>query len=188
MLVETLQLKKTYLLTSNKLIQTERGKNEDIAELSKNIEVSFQSSKNCSINLQNVEPKEIKLYDVLKIINEVLVKGLVLLKTKIATIEEIIENDQFNTEFSTEFLLNIKTFQSDMALAYIYKKSKKYFEVLDILDKYINDLSKAVESKESRNLLQKILIGFGKNIKYTGVFKKGLKILLTNHYNLAFEI
>ena len=188
MLVETLQLKKTYLLTSNKLIQTERGKNEDIAELSKNIDVSFQSSKNCSINLQNVEPKEIKLYDVLKIINEVLVKGMVLLKTKIATIEEIIENDQFNTEFSTEFLFNIKTFQSDMALAYIYKKSKKYFEVLDILDKYINDLSKAVESKESRNLLQKILIGFGKNIEYTEVFEKGLKILLTNHYNLAFEI
>ena len=69
-----------------------------------------------------MEPKEIKLYDVLKIINEVLVKGMVLLKTKITTIEEIIENDQFNTEFSTEFLFNIKTFQSDMALAYIYKK------------------------------------------------------------------
>jgi len=57
---------------------------------------------------------------------------------------------------------------------------------LDIFDKYINDLSKAVESKESRNLLQKILIVFGKNIEYTKVFEKGLKILLTNHYNLAF--
>ena len=42
-----------------------------------------------------------------------------------------------------------------MALAYIYTKSKKYFEVLDILDKYITDLSKAIEIKESRNLLQK---------------------------------
>ncbi len=57
---------------------------------------------------------------------------------------------------------------------------------MDIFDKYINDLSKAVESKESRNLLQKILIVFGKNIEYTKVFEKGLKILLTNHYNLAF--
>ena len=72
-----------------------------------------------------MEPKEIKLYDVFKIINKVVVKRMVLLKTKITTIEEIIENDQFNTEFSTEFLFNIKTFQSDMALAYIYTKSKK---------------------------------------------------------------
>ena len=55
-----------------------------------------------------MEPKEIKLYDVFKIINKVVVKRMVLLKTKITTIEEIIENDQFNTEFSTEFLFNIK--------------------------------------------------------------------------------
>ena len=184
MLVEILQMKKTYLFNSNNLSENEKG-NIDSVESTKNIKIIFESSKNCPIKIDN---REEKLYDVIKIINEALIKGMVLLKTKTSIIEDIIENDLFNKEYLEEFLKDKNTFTSNMTLAFIYKKTKKYNEVLEILKPYIDDLSKAVENKESRNLLQKILIDFGKNIEYSDIFENGLKILLKYHQSLAFEI
>ena len=188
MLINTLQSKKSYLLT---LIENERNdkvKKIDILEETKNRNIIFESSQNCEINLKDIEPKDIKIYDALKIINEVLIKGMVLLKMNISTIEDIIENDPFNDEYSIKFLEDINTFTSHMTLAYIYKKSKKYIEAFKLLEIYINDLGKTIENKESRTLLQKILIGFGKNPDYIKEFEQGLKILLKSHYLPAFEI
>ena len=188
MLINTLQSKKSYLFSILGNEQSGKGKKIDIVEEAKNKIIIFESSQNCAINLKDIEPKEIKVFDVLKMINDALIKGMVLLEMNISAIEDIIENDQFNEEYSEKFLSNIGTFTSDIILAYIYKKGKKYSEAFTLLEKYINDLSKAVPNKESRNLLQKILIGFGKNPDYTEVFQQGLKILLKNHYYPAFEI
>jgi hypothetical protein len=188
MLITTLQLKKNYLMT---LIETEsnkKGKALDIVEETKNKNILFESSQNCVINLKDNESKDIKLFHVIKMMNEVLMKGMVLMEMSRSSIEELIENDQFNDDYSDEFLSNINTFTSKMALAYIYKKNKKYSEAFKILEKYVNDLSKTIDNKESRNLLQKILIGFGKNYDYAEEFEQGLRILLTNHYLSAFEI
>ena len=60
--------------------------------------------------LKDIEPKEIKVFDVLKMINDALIKGMVLLEMNISAIEDIIENDQFNEEYSEKFLSNIGTF------------------------------------------------------------------------------
>ena len=188
MLINTLQSKKSYLLSILGNEQNEKGRKIDIVEEAKNKIIIFESSQNCDINLKDIEPKEIKVFDVLKMINESLIKSMVLLEMNISAIEDIIENEHFNEEYSEQFLTNIKTFTSKIVLAYIYKKSKKYSEAFKLLEGYINDLSDAVKNKESRNLLQKILIGFGKNPDYTEVFQQGLKILLNNHYYPAFEI
>ena len=188
MLINTLQSKKSYLLSIVESEQNERGKKRDIVAETKNKIITFESSQNCVINLKDAEPKEITIFDVIKMINEILIKGMVLLKRSISTIEDIIENDNYNEEYFEKFLSNINTFTSDITLAYIYKKNQKYSEAFNLLEKYINDLGKTVENKESRNLLQKILIGFGKNQDYVEVFQQGLKILLKNHYLPAFEI
>jgi len=187
MLINTLQSKKAYLLSIAEN-EHERGKKRNAVEETKNKIITFESSQNCIINLKDSEPKEITIFDVIKLINEILIKGMVLLKKPISIIEDLIENDHYNEEYFEKFLSNINTFTSDITLAYIYKKNKKYSEAFDLLEKYINDLGKTVENKESRNLLQKILIGFGKNPDYTEVFQQGLKILLKNHYLPAFEI
>jgi heterodisulfide reductase subunit C len=186
MLISTLQSKKTYLLST--IEREQKGRKIDIVEEAKSRTISFESSQNCDINLKDEEPKDVKIFDVIKIINEVLVKGMVLLKKNISTIEDIIENDQFNEEYSESFLSNINTFTSNMALAYIYKKNKNYSEAFNKLEGYINDLGRTVENKEARTLLQKILISFGKNYEYADVFEQGLKILLKNHFLPAFEI
>ncbi len=188
MLIATLQSKKNYLLSIIENELNEKGKKLDIIEITKNKSIIFESSQNCAINLKDVEPKDIKLFEVFKMINEVLIKGMVLLGMSRKTIEEIIENDQFNEDYSDEFLKNINTFTSDMALAYIYKKNKKYSEAFQLLETYVKDLGKSVENKESRTLLQKILIGFGKNYDYAEEFEQGLRILLKTHYTPAFEI
>ena len=187
MLINTLQSKKAYLLSIAEN-EHERGKKRNAVEETKNKIITFESSQNCIINLKDSEPKEITIFDVIKLINEILIKGMVLLKKPISIIEDLIENDHYNEEYFEKFLSNINTFTSDITLAYIYKKNKKYSEAFDLLEKYINDLGKTIENKESRNLLQKILIGFGKNPDYTEVFQQGLKILLKNHYLPAFEI
>ena len=66
---------------------------------------------------------------------------MVLLKKPISIIEDIIKNDYYNEEYFENFFIN---------------------ESFELLEKYINDFGKTVENKESRNLLQKILIGFFK--------------------------
>ena len=190
MLIETLKSKKVYLLTTIENEFGEKGREIDLAGEARNKVIVFESSQNCVINLKEVEPKDLTVFDVIKMINEVLVKGMVLLKDNISNIEDIVENDEYNkdTEYCEEFLSKINNFTSDMALSYVYKKNRKYAEALKLLEPYINDLGKAIENKEARNLLQKILIGFGRNSDYTDVFEQGLKILLKNHYHLAFEI
>ena len=65
---------------------------------------------------------------------------MVLLKKPISIIEDIIKNDYYNEEYFENFFIKINIFTSVI----------------------INDFGKTVENKESRNLLQKILIGFFK--------------------------
>ena len=190
MLINVLQTKKNYILKSNKLfnISNEKGKNKVTFDSAKNNPLVFDSSQNCSINLKEVQPKSVKLFEVIKIINEVLVKSLVLLKSDISLIEKVIEEDQYQTDFSEEFLSKINTFTSNMALAYIYKKNKKYSEALKLLQPYIDNTDQVYENKQAIKLLQKILISFGKNKDYIEVFDQGLKILLKNNYLHAFEV
>ena len=188
MLITTLQSKKNYLMTIIENESNKKGKNFDLVEESKNKSIAFESSQNCLINLKDCSPKDVKLFQVMKMINEVLMKGMVLMGMSRNSIEELIENDQFNDDYSDEFLLNINTFTSNMALAYIYKKNKKYSDAFKILEKYVDDVGKTIENKESRTLLQKILLGFGKNYDYTEEFEQGIRILLKNHYFTAFEI
>ena len=189
MLINVLQTKKTYILTKYKLINTqkEKGKNIVSFEAAKNNSLKFDSSQNCQIYLKNVEPKDIKLFETLKIINEALVKSMVLLNVDISLIEEVIEEDKYKTDFSEEFLLKINTFMSNMALAYIYKKKKKYNEALKLLEPYIDNNENEDENKYAVNLFKKILISFGKNQDYAEIFEQGLKILLKKHYTDCFE-
>ena len=190
MLVNVLQTKKLYILTKNKLINTQNEKENNILvsfEAAKNNTLKFESSQNGHIYLKNVEPQDIKLLDTLKIINEALVKSMVLLNFDISLIEEVIEEDKCKTDFSEEFLSKINTFTSNMALAYIYKKKKKFMEALKLLEPYLDNTSNEVENKYALNLYKKILISFGKNKDYIEIFKRGLKILLNSHFTDAFE-
>ena len=190
MLINVLQTKKLYILTKNKLINIQNEKEKNILvsfEAAKNNPLKFDSSQNCQINLKNVEPQDIKLFETLKIINEALVKSMILLDLDISLIEEVIEEDKYKTDFSEEFLSKINTFKSNMALAHIYKKKKKYFEALKLLEPYLDNTENEVESKYALKLLKKILISFGKNKDYIEIFKQGLKILLKAHYTDAFD-
>jgi len=112
---------------------------------------------------------------------------MVLLNMDLSLIEEIIENDQYKTDYSEQFLSKINTFTSNMALAYIYKKQKKFNEALKILEPYINNTEKEDENKHAVYLLKKILISFGKNHAYNEIYEQGLKILLNHHQMDAFE-
>jgi len=191
MLINTLTLKKNYLLGKYNLLNIKKDiKNLGLIETAKKTQINFESSQNCPINLKDVEPKNIKLEDVIQIINEVLIKGMILLKKDIEDIENIFENDIFDCEYPEEFFLENKdkSFKNDITLVFIYKKNQKYAEAFKILEKYIDDLGKTVENKKSRTILQNILIGFGKNTDFTDEFEQGLRILLKNHYTPAFEI
>ena len=191
MLVNVLQTKKYYILKSNNLIniQSQKGKNKVVSfESARNNSLKFESSQNCIINLKDIEPKDIKLFEAIKIINEALVKSMVLLETNISLIREIIEDDPYKTDYSEEFLSNVKTFTSNMALACIYKKQKKFTEALKLLEPYINNNDNKKENKDAINLLKKILISFGKNKDYIEVYEQGLKMLIKDHYIDAFEV
>ena len=191
MLSNVLSTKQNYILRNNKLINTqnEKGKNSTISfEAAKNISLKFESSQNCHINLKDIQPKDIKLFEAIRIINESLVKSLVLLNSDILLIEQIIEDDQYKTDYSEEFLSKINTFTSNITLAYIYKKQKKYLEAIKLLEPYIDNTEKEKENKHALNLLKKILISFGKNKDYVDIFEQGLKILLKKHYMEAFDI
>ena len=190
MLVNALQTKKAYILKINNLldIQNEKGKSKAMAfEAAKNNPLKFDSSQNCQINLKDVQPKDITLLETIKIINEALVKSMVLLDEDLLLIEEIIEKDYYRTNYSKEFLLNINSFISNITLAYIYKKYKKYKEAIIILEPYINNIDKEKENKIAVSLLKKILIGFGRNKEYEEIYQQGIKMLLTKHYMQAFD-
>ena len=65
MLINVLQAKKEYILNKNNLINTqkEKGKNVLVSfETAKNNSLKFKSSKIAKINLEYVEPKDIKLF------------------------------------------------------------------------------------------------------------------------------
>ena len=191
MLVNVLQTKKYYILKNNNLvnIQNQKGKTKVVSfESARNNSLKFESSQNCLINLKGIEPKDIKLFEAIKIINEALVKSMVLLETNISLIREIIEDDPYKTDYSEEFLSNVKTFTSNMALACIYKKQKKFTEALKLLEPYINNNDNKKENKDAINLLKKILISFGKNKDYITVYEQGLKMLIKDHYTHAFEV
>ena len=189
MLVKVLHIKKTYILQNNQIINTvkEKGKKKTFQSIKNNI-LTFESSENCSINLQDVQPIDIKLFETIDIINEALVNAMVLLGYDISYIEEIINDDKHTHSYSEEFLKNINTFTSNMALACIYKKNQKYSEAFLLLEPYIDNFDKSEQYLKAVSLLKKILIQFGANTEYTELFKKGIKILLKYHYNIAFEV
>ena len=115
---------------------------------------------------------------------------MVLLETDIIFIIEIINEEKFEIDFSLDFLSELNTFTSNMTLATIYKKQKKFSEALKILEKYINstESSNEKETKQAVDLFKKILISFGKNKNYLDIYEQGLKILVKNHYEDAFEV
>jgi hypothetical protein len=75
-----------------------------------------------------------------------------------------------------------------MALACIYRKNKKYSEAINLLEPFIDNKENSEKNNEAINLLKKILIEFGTNNEYVNLFEKGIKILLKNHSNIAFDI
>ena len=191
MLINTLNSKKNYLLRKYNLFNIKRDlKNITIIEAAKMEIINFQSSQNCVINLKEVEPKEIKLGDVIQMINEVLIKGMIKLGAKIEEIENVFETDIFDNQYPEELFIDNKdkSFNNDIVLVLIYQKNKKYNEAFKILEKHVDNLGNSVENKKSRMILQNILISFGKNNDYTDEFEYGLRILLKNHYSPAFEI
>ena len=82
MLINVLKTKKTYILKTNKLILVvpEKGKKLVTFDSEKNNVLVFESSQNSPINLKEVQPKDIKLFQAIQIINEALVKSMILLK------------------------------------------------------------------------------------------------------------
>ena len=189
MLIKLLQTKKTYILKKNQLpnVLKEKGKKKSFESIKNNI-LTFESSQNCLINLQDVQPTDIKLFETINIINETLVNAMVLLEYGISYIAEIIEDDIHTKSYSEEFLRSINTFTSNMALACIYRKNKKYSEAINLLEPFIDNKENSEKNSEAINLLKKILIEFGTNKEYVNLFEKGIKILLKNHSNIAFDI
>ena len=189
MLIKLLQTKKNYILKKNQLpnVLKEKGKKKSFESIKNNI-LTFESSQNCLINLQDVQPTDIKLFETINIINETLVNAMVLLEYGISYIAEIIEDDIHTKSYSEEFLRRINTFTSNMALACIYRKNKKYSEAINLLEPFIDNKENSEKNNEAINLLKKILIEFGTNNEYVNLFEKGIKILLKNHSNIAFDI
>ena len=191
MLINVLNLKKRYLLGKYNLLNIKKDfKYINLIENGRNALINFESSQNCVINLKEVEPREVKLEQVIKMINEVLIKGMIKLDMAIEDIETIFENDIFDTEYPEEFFLGNKgkNFKSDMTLVLIYKNNQKFSDAFNIMEKYIDDLGNTINNKKAKNILQNILIGFGKNTDFTEEFEMGIRILLKNHCFSAFEI
>ena len=160
-LIIVFEAKKEYIFrTSNlNLNKTEKEKLVPISfEAVRNNPLKFESSQNCQINLTETKPKDIKLFEAIKIINEALVKSMVLLNIDVSLIEHIIEEDQYKTDYSEEFLYKINNFTSNMSLTFFYKKQKKFKEALKILESYINNTKKEEENKHVVKLLKKLLI------------------------------
>ena len=93
-------------------------------------------------------------------IDEALIKSMVLLRYDISLIEEIIEGEYYGINVFETFLSKINSFTSSMTLSYIYKKSKKYNEVFKILEPYIHNINLIDENKQAVNLVKNILISY----------------------------
>ena len=161
MLVNTLQSKKKYLLGKNNLLNIKKDiKNLTLIETAKKTIINFESSQNSAINLKELNQININLEQVINMINEVLVKSMVMLNKEIEDIENVFD----------------------------YKYNLKYKEAFDILEKYLNDTDKNNENKKAKFILENVLTSFGKNSEYTDEFEHGLRILLKNDYESAFKI
>ena len=189
MLIKVLQIKKKYILQTNQIVNVvkQKGKKKSFQTIKNNI-LTFESSQECQIPLQDVQPTDIKLFETINIINEALVNSMVLLEYDTSYIEEIIEDDKHTKSYSEEFLRKINTFTSNMALACILKKNQKYSEAIQLLEPYITNFDKSEKNIEAVNLLKKILIEFGTNNEYSELFEKGIKLLLKNHVKIAFDV
>jgi hypothetical protein len=189
MLIKVLQNKKKYIFDSNQVINVTKikGKKKSYQSVKNNI-LNFDSSQNCPINLKDIQPTDLKLFETINIINIALINSMVLLGYEISFIEDIIEEENSTNNYSEEFFKNINTFTSNMTLACIYKKNHNYSKAFQLLEHYINNTEKSIENKEVVNLLKKILLGFGKNTDFTQNFEDGIKILLKNHDDIAFDV
>ena len=189
MLIKVLQTKKKYIMKNNQITNLikEKGKKKTYQTIKNNI-LTFESSQNCLTNLQDIQPTDIKLFETINIINEALVNSMVLLDYRLSNIQEIIEDDIHAQSYSEGFLKSINTYTSNMALACIYKKNKKYSEAINLLEPFIENEEKTEKNNEAINLFKKILIEFGSNNEYVELFEKGIKILLKNHSNIAFDV
>ena len=189
MLIKVLQIKKKYILQTNQIVNVvkQKGKKKSFQTIKNNI-LTFESSQECQIPLQDVQPTDIKLFETINIINEALVNSMVLLEYDTSYIEEIIEDDKHTKSYSEEFLRKINTFTSNMALACILKKNQKYSEAIQLLEPYITNFDKSEKNIEAVNLLKKKLIEFGTNNEYSELFEKGIKLLLKNHVKIAFDV
>ena len=189
MLIKVLQNKKKYIFDSNQVINVTKlkGKKKSYQSVKNNI-LTFNSSQNCPINLKDVQPTDLKLFETINIINTALINAMVLLGYEISFIEDIVEEENSTNNYSEEFFKNINTFTSNMTLACIYKKNHNFSKAFQLLEHYINNTEKSIENKEVVNLLKKILLGFGKNTEFSQNFEDGIKILLKNHYDIAFDV
>ena len=193
MLVKVLRPKKDSILNNNIIINDEKGKKRTIIKMKDSI-LKFDSSQNCPIKLENVQPTEIKSYDAIDIINKALINAMVLLDYKTSVFEKIIEGDKPINSYSVEFFNEIGNFTSKMALACINKKLKKYKEAIEILEPYVENIENKEENLDAVHILKKILTEFGtnsenkENKEYTELFKKGINLLLKNNVNIAFEV
>ena len=93
MLIKVLKTKKNYILENNQI--EENGKKKTYDEIKNNI-MTFKSSQYCLINLKNIEPKNIKLFEIIKIINDAIFKSMILLDYDLCSIEEYIKDNKYN--------------------------------------------------------------------------------------------
>ena len=88
MLINTLQSKKKYLLGKNNLLNIKKDpKNLNLIEIAKKTQINFESSQNSVINLKESNQNNVNLEQVINMINEVLVKSMVMLNMEIEDIE-----------------------------------------------------------------------------------------------------
>lgn len=100
MLIKVLKAKKNYILENNQI--EENGKKKTYDEIKNNI-MTFKSSQYCLINLKNIEPKNIKLFEIIKIINDAIFKSMILLDYDLCSIEEYIKDNTYNIKYRRIF-------------------------------------------------------------------------------------
>ena len=190
-LIEILTIKRNYLLN-----KYEKNLNEN---------VNFDSSKYSIINLKDSK-KEISVSKTLEMINSILVKCLIKLKSKPKEISLIIDNKSFECcglcDFEKDDFFNNEEnkIENKFAMAYFYEKKKDFKKALENWKFFgeiysienSNDIKCDVFSFEAKERTKKIFMQFkinnNKKEEYFDLFNEYIKWIIKKYPNDAFDI
>ena len=148
--------------------------------------VNFKVSPNSLSLLKNPEDKIYYLEDIIKMINLTLIKAMAK-SGNMKKCFDIIDSDNGKTDFTGDkFLLNLKTDDSKMALAFIYEKQGKFKEALDIWKEYGKETSHPKYRNPARDRSFKILNHFENDQNYAKIFEENIKWLFNVDKNQTF--